>query len=175
MPRARFDFAYSVIAPHFDAVRHAFSRFEPEPGVRLAKLGRTKLVVTRAAFEPPRHYARCRTDGYLVEVAPEAMDLSHETLVAMLTHELGHAADFAYPSSWVVLGTAEDRYGFWIGGRDDKAARRWRGLWHERSDAQIEQSADAIAYTVTGLRVEYCGPCMLQCFSGGVPRPASLR
>lgn len=168
--------AYSILGPHFDAVRDTFARFSPTKGWVLDRLHAVKLVVTREAYAAPRNYARCREDGRLIELAPQAADVEHETLVAILSHEMGHAADFAYPGCWVLLGDSpSERRAVWIGERDDKPARRYRRLWHERNKDQIEWSADAIAEKVTGLKVRYCGDCMLQCFTGSAVRPAALR
>ena len=50
-----------------------------------------------------------------------------------------------------------------------------RRLWGDRHPDQVEWSADAIVKAVTGRSLGYCGRCMLQCFSGGKPRPAGLR
>jgi hypothetical protein len=171
----REEIAACVLSPHFDAVRDVFAAFEPEPGVKLSLLRHTRLVVTAAARNGERHYARCRDDGRLIELAPEAVDdLDHEQLVAMTAHEFGHAADFAYPGSWVLMDPrSRARYAVWLGDRDDRAGRRWRRIWHDRSDDEIEWSADAIATAVTGIDIGYCGPCMIQCFSGP-PRPAGL-
>ena len=93
----------------------------------------------------------------------------------MLSHELGHAADFSYPGCWVVLDPRTDRRrALWLGWREDRDARRWRRMWYERDDDEVEWAADAIAQAVTGIPVTYCGRCMLQCFSG-IPRPSGLR
>lgn len=163
----------AVLDPHFDAVRDTFVEFSPEPGKRLSKLKKTRMVVEPSVHDSERHFARCRTDGLLIQLAPEAADLPLENLVAMLVHEFGHAADFAYPGDWV---TPESQGGeaIWVGDRDDKPARKWRRLWHGRNDDQVEWAADAIGRAVTGMRITYCGPCMLQCFSG-VGRPKGLR
>jgi len=170
------EIAACVLEPHFDAVRDVFAAFEPEPGIPLSKLHKTKLIVTVEAHDRGRHYARCREDGLLIQLAPQAADdLDHEQVVAIIAHEFGHAADFAYPGCWVLLhpGTPESHV-VWIGDRNDRPARRWRRIWIDRSHDEIEWTADAISQMVTGIAIGYCGPCMLQCF-GGAPRPAGLR
>ena len=159
--------AAAVLEPHFDAVRDSFIDFG------LDKLKRTRLIIEPGVYDGDRHYARCRDDGLRVELAPEAAQLPWMQLVAIISHEFGHAADFAYPSQWVTplkAGKAE-----WIGDRQDKVANRHRRLWNERTDDQVERAADSIAEAVTGMKIQYCGPCMLQCFSGGRARPAGLR
>lgn len=165
--------AAAVLEPHFFAVRDAFIDFEVEPGRNLSRLKRTRMVVDPGVHDSPRHFAQCREDGLLIKLAPEAADLPVETLVAILVHEFGHATDFAYPGNWVTPARGQDA--LWIGDRTDKPARKWRRLWLERSDDQVEWAADAIATSVTGLEVQYCGPCLVQCFSGGKPRPEELR
>lgn len=165
-----------VLEPHFDAVRDIFVEYELEPGVRLDKLKRTRFVVDPTVHDSERHYAMCRDDGSLIRIAPEAAELPLENLIAVLSHEFGHAADFTYPAKWVTpLRGAEQAQATWIGDRDDKPARKWRRLWAERSDDQVEWAADAIASTVTGIQIRYCGACMLQCFSGEQTRPEGLQ
>lgn len=162
-----------IIEPYFDAVRDTFIDFSPEPGIRLDKLRGTRFVVSDKVHDTPRHYAMCREDGLLIMFAPEVTKLSWKRVVAIATHEMGHAADFLYPGQWVPPARSCGE-AIWVGRRNDKAARRWRGLWHERTDDQIEWTADSIAKTVTGKTIKYCGPCMVQCFSGGRLRPAGL-
>lgn len=184
--------AAAVLEPHFDAVRDVFVEFEPEPGENLAELRRTRLVVDPGVRDTSRHYGMCRDDGRMIKLAPQAADLDLETLTAIIAHEFGHAADFAYPGRWV---PARERRASWIGeggtwyyddqgnaewraepGRNGKRIRRWQCLWHERDADQVEWAADSIAYAVTGMKIRYCGPCMLQCFSAqGRARPKGLR
>lgn len=166
------EFAAAVLEPHFHAVRDVFVDFECEPGKKLSRLKRTRLVVDPSVHDSPRHYAAARDDGTLIKLAPQAVELELENLVAILVHEFGHAADFAYPAQWVMVNRSEPAV--WIGDRDDKPARAWRRIWAQRNDDQVEWAADAIGEAVTGLPVRYCGPCMIQCFSGR-PRPRGLR
>jgi hypothetical protein len=156
-----------------------------------------RFEVVPDAHDTERHFARMRTDGKLMQLAPEVVDLPDETLVAMLAHEFGHAADHAYPGcwSWPKVGAGES---VWVGGTDKERAAAWRnifgkadarsrhanddaevagrwmGAWHRRNEDQVEWTADAIAFAVTGRKIGYCGKCMLQCFSG-IERPAGLR
>ena len=170
---AEVEVAAAVLEPHFFAVRDAFLEFEPEEGRPLSRLKRTRMVVDPSVHDSPRHFAAARDDGLLILLAPEAASLELESLVAILVHEFGHAADFAYPANWIMVRRGEPAV--WIGDRTDKPARKWRRMWSQRSDDQMEWAADSIAEAVTGMKVEYCGPCMLQCFSGGKSRPAGLR
>lgn len=184
--------AAAVLEPHFDAVRDVFVEFEPEPGQKLDALRRTRMVVDPDVHDSKRHYAMCRDDGLLIKLAPESATLDLDTLTGIITHEFGHAADFAYPGRWAF---SRGLPAVWIGeggtwyrsasgarqwreesGKEAKRIRRWQRLWHERDDDQVEWAADAIAYAVTGLKIRYCGPCMLQCFSSsGRARPRGLR
>jgi len=187
----QLEVAAAILEPHFDAVKDTFVEFEPEPDQSLSILRRTRFVVDPDVHDTPRHYAMCRDDGLLIKVAPESIGLDLETLTAILVHEFGHAADFAYPARWV---PSKGRAACWIGeagswrydvqgnatwheetGKEAHRIRRWQNLWHHRSDDDIEWAADSIAYAVTGMRVRYCGPCMLQCFSGASTRPKGLR
>lgn len=172
----RNEIAACVLQPHFDAVRDTFAAFAPEEGTTLERLRKVKLEVTERARDAERHYARCREDGLLVQLAPEmAEDLELEEVVAVISHEMGHAADFAYPGNWVLMEPrSERRRAVWIGDRDDRKARRWRQVWLDRDTDEVEWAADSIAKAVTGLSIGYCGPCMVQCF-GGKPRPEGLR
>jgi len=165
--------AAAVLEPHFDAVRDTFSEFEAESGVTLSKLKKVKMIVDPSVHDSPRHFAQCRDDGMLIKLAPQAAKLPWENLVAILLHEFGHAADFAYPAMWVTSFSNSDP-AVWVGMREDKYTRKWRNLWNVRNDDQVECSADAIAHAVAGISIKYCGPCMVQCFSGA-DRPGGLR
>jgi len=192
------EIAHTVLQPHFDAVRDEFARFEVEPGVPLSRLRRVQYVITSEARNAERHFAATLDTGMSMIYAPEIVGLPIETLVAILAHEFGHAADFAYPGcfTWPKGGPGaalwvgdsdEARAAAWrftfgkagarsrAGGDDAAPSTNWAFAWHRRSADQIEWAADAIAGLVTGQTIGYCGPCMLQCFHGGVPRPAALR
>jgi len=169
------ELAAAVLEPHFDAVRDVFAEYRPNGGNPLKKLCKVQLIVDEAVRDSPRHYAACRTDGKYIILAPQAAELPLETLVAIITHEFGHAADFMYPGMWVSPDRGDEE-AIWIGDREpDKYTRKWFKLWNQRSDDQVEMAADSIAYTVTGMPITYCGPCMLQCFSGQKARPRGLR
>jgi hypothetical protein len=162
-----------IIQPYFDAVRYKFASFKPEPSVALSKLSKVGFLIEPAVHNTPRHFAACRDDGGLILLAPEFADLSEENVIAMLAHEFGHAADFAYPGNWV---TSDDptKAAVWIGNRNDKQAMRWRKFWMGRNTDQQEMAADSIVKTITGKTVGYCGDLTIQCFTGK-PRPVGLR
>lgn len=161
-----------VISPSFDAVRDVFddacSRL---PGAQLVT--EVRLTINPDRHDTARHFAACATNGRRIEIAPEAADLPIETLTAILAHELGHAHDFLNPGRWEFHG--RDRPAQWVpetasADRRKAAQRRWLN----RDDDEIEFWADAIAFAITGKKIGYCGPCLIQCF-GGVERPAGLR
>lgn len=163
--------AATVIQPYFDAVRDVFAEYDPD-GTRLSRLRRTRLIIDPAIHDSPRHYAGCRDDGLEVLAAPEIVDLPPGAMVAILTHEMGHAADFAYPGQWLFVQRRLPAE--WVGAAPGKRGAKARKLWNSRSDDQVEWTADAIAFAVTGKRIGYCGRCMIQCFEGGKNRPAGL-
>lgn len=192
------EWAHSILEPHFDAVRDEFASFTPVGSARpLDRLRRVKYVVDEAMHDSERHFAGTRTDGMLMKYAPEIIDLPLESLVAILSHEFGHAADFAYPGCWSwPLDKAASS--IWVGSLPDARASAWRQLfgsaraqsrtpaddaapaahwmqaWEERNADRVEWAADGISEAVTGRRPRYCGECMIQCYSG-IERPAGLR
>lgn len=178
----RDEIAYAVLQPHFDAVRDLFASFSPAPGVKLAKLIQTKFLIdakvgrggTRLPHCEGRHYAATRDDGLRMYFAPDFVTLPFETMVAILAHEFGHAADHTYPASWLMPPGGPGK-ATWIGQEDTRRHREWQRLWRDRSIDQIEWAADGIAEAVTGRRIGYSGACMLQRFDAGIERPVGLR
>lgn len=160
-----------ILTPHFDAVRDQFAAHRPPRHGPMRLAARTQLLVDPAVHDSPRHYAQCRDDGLQIRMAPEAADLLWERIIAILAHEFGHALDFLYPAHWQL--TSRFEAADYAPPTDRRAARAVR-RWAERTDDQVEWTADAIAYAVTGMRVGYCGSCMVQCF-GGPTRPRGLR
>ncbi len=174
MTFARGEVAASILAPHYDAVRDVFSDYVPEGEEEpLSRLKRTRLLVEESVRDSDRHYAGCRDDGLQIILAPAAAELPPATLIAIIAHEFGHAADFAYPGSWLFLSQGDPAR--WVDGVEGKRGTKLRSLWSERDDDQVEWTADSIVQTITGWKVGYCGRCMLQCFQGGQRRPAGLR
>lgn len=173
---SREEIEASVILPHFHAVQDVFMEHEVEPGFRLKLLAKIKFVVDKKIHNTPRHFAATREDGLLMLFAPGIVDLPVEALVAIITHEFGHAVDFLYPARWISSpdGPAEAS---WIREEDllTKQFNKWKKLWRDRSRDQIEWTADGIAAAVTGQKITYCGDCMIQCFGGGIERPEGLR
>lgn len=167
----RSDEAAQILTPCFDAVRDIFAEYAPQKGVTLEALGQTKMLVDPSLHDSPRHFAACRTDGKLIMLAPQMADLEPEQVAAILAHEFGHAADFRYPAHFRWHGRRAPAL-FKVPQR--RVADKMRA-WSDRSDDEVEWTADAIALSVTGKRIRYCGPCMVQCFSGGTVRPKGLK
>lgn len=193
------DLALALLRPHFDAVRDVFSEWKTPDGNALRKAKSVDLIVTEAAGGG-RHYARTITTGKYMEIAPDAVDLELDTLVAIIAHEFGHAVDFLYPgcftwpthaskqgaSIWVGEGAARRAaaYRAILGNpsarsrhKDDDivCAVNWMAAWERRSADQVEWAADGICELVTGRKVRYAGAERLQSFDRGGPRPAGLR
>ncbi len=166
------ELAASILVPCFDSVRDKFAAYEPVAGQSLDKLLRTRLLVDPAIADSERHYAACRDNGLEIIMSPDAADLPSENLVAIIAHEFGHAADFAYPGCWLFV--SQDDPAVWVG-RDGKGSSKSRNLWNARSLDQIEWTADSIVLAITGHSVGYCGRCLVQCFEGGKKRPKGLR
>lgn len=193
------EMAAAVLAPFFDAVRDEYVAFAPTSGQPLARLRKVKFVIDPAIRDTVRHFAACRDDGVQMIFAPEIVDLPIENLVAILAHEFGHAADFAYPGAWSWPADGPGTSVF-VGSDNKTRALAWRELkrswgqstpvdrepleseavawmraWEKRNRDQVEWTADAIAMTVTGHKLGYCGACMMQTFDRCVSRPMGLR
>lgn len=171
------DFIAAAVAlqPYFEAVRERFAAFDPGDG-KLQKLERLAMWVDERVRDSPRHFAGCRDDGSVILVAPQLAELPEDTVLAILCHEAGHAADFSYPAAWELV--SRDEPARWMGeikpGKLDRQSRKRLRAWHDRTQDQVEWTADAICHAVLGKRIGYCGPCYLQCFDGP-PRPDGLR
>jgi hypothetical protein len=169
-----------VLDPYFEAVRVRFI----EAGLRRTE--KTKLEIDKGAHDKLRHFAAARDDGRLVIVAPEFADLPEDQVVAILAHELGHAADFLYPGrfqlaageliDWPSRSWSEEARKRKLEDPDAREAFNRARQWSDRPKDEVERTADAIATLVFGRPIRYTGPCMLQSFSrGSSPRPLGLR
>lgn len=164
--------------PYFDEVKRVFL----DAGLSRAK--RTRLAIDRSVQDEPRHFAACRDDGLLVAIVPEIVGLPQENLVAILSHEFGHAVDFLYPMRWQLRDgeLVEWSHPAWGGARaplDERALYARRRQWQDRPHDEVERTADAIAeeaYRRIGAprTIRYGGPCLLQRFGKGVTRPEGL-
>ena len=164
--------AAMVIRPSFDAVQDVFSEYHRRFGGS-HEIERVSLLVNPERHDSERHFAACAMSGKLIEIAPEGADLPLETLTAIICHELGHASDFLNPGSWEFV--SRDKPARWV--PEDAKPEKRKAIerrWLNRDDDEIEWWADSIAYAVTGRKIGYCGPCLLQCFDGA-RRPRGLR
>ncbi len=166
--------AAEILLPSIEKLMTIFSKagFEHLQGI--------EIVVSAKEGGSGRNFAACRTDGRLLVLSPDLIHLPQATVEGILAHELGHAVDFSYPA----------RVGFGKGGAiividDSKKGvttgqppipQAWLDDWDTRSNDAVEGFADKIAEAVTGWRIGYAGPCLLQTVGKGIrPRPKGLR
>jgi hypothetical protein len=165
------EIAQVVIEPYFEAGRDLFLSWCKENNYPL-KIKKTVFQCWEGMHDSPRHYGGCRDDGLLILLAPELIDLPESSAAAIIQHELGHALDFLFPAHFfmdgdelVVLGDTEDP--------QLRVARMKQ--WDARDEDTVEFVADSIVELVTGNRIGYRGPCLLQTLNQGEPRPYGLR
>jgi hypothetical protein len=160
--------AEAILDPYYSAVRERYL----EAG--LERVTKPRLAVRRWVHDTPRHFAACREDGSEIVVAPEIVELSQEILVGILAHEFGHAVDFLYPGEFWLGRSRVTRRTLADAGSETQWVR-WQRAWSERDEDVVERVADGIASSVMGSPIGYLGPCWLQSFTGGAPRPVGLR
>ena len=121
------ELAAAALEPYWRAVQDTYVECEVEPGYRLERLRRPRVGVGAGVHDSGRHYARCYDSGLLIEIAPECVDLPLEYFLPIVSHEFGHAADYAYPGCWIVPNGARGE-AVWIprAEQNSKQARRWR-------------------------------------------------
>jgi hypothetical protein len=161
------DEALVVVEPYFEAVREQFVEYG------LDKCARTRLVCAPWVHDSPRHFAACSEDGRTIYVAPEVADLPDNTVMAILGHEFGHATDFAYPARFALGRDGVVQRDF--DSVSEKQVRAWLTGWQRRGRDVEEVTADKIAEEVLNIPIGYSGPCELQSFNVGHPRPMGLR
>jgi hypothetical protein len=161
--------ALLILEPYFTVVQELFV------GAGLSEAKQVRLVIEPSMHDSPRHFAGTRDDGRLIMLAPEMVELPEYTVAAIMAHEFGHAVDFLYPGEFVLgaerVAVRRQRNGL----ENDDRWITWLKDWEKRDDDVVEFVADAIAESVTGQRIGYSGPCRLQTFDGGKPRPVGLR
>ena len=114
-------------------------------------------------------------------MSPEFAELPEDTVVAILSHEFGHAVDFLYPGEYMLVDDGElvkmprvPPGKLDLKGTQASVARS--RSWRDRDKDTVERTADSIAEMFTGHLIGYCGPCELQCFDRGHrPRRPGLR
>lgn len=161
--------ALLVIEPFFLEMRRIYVE-----EARLSRCSKTDVYCAPWIHDSARHFAACRDDGRVIVVAPELAELPVDTVVAIMAHEFGHAADYLYPAEFA-LGRDGEAYRRRRAQVDDTQWARWAKAWEHRDDDLIEATADAVAELATGNRVGYLGPCDLQAFDRGRARPQGLR
>lgn len=150
-----------ILEPYYESLQEKFS------AAGLERVEDTKLLCSEELHDTSRHFAGCTTDGSRIYVAPQLVELPESTVLGILAHELGHAADFLYPAEFLLRG---DRV---VLVEPDK--HRKKG-WRQRDDDTVELVADAVAEGVLGTQIGYRGPCKLQSLGvGGGRRPKGLR
>ncbi len=160
--------ALAILEPYYFAIREKFV------GEGLSKVARTELRASRKMHDTERHFAGCQTDGKIIVVAPELAEQIEDIVIGILAHELGHATDFLYPGEFA-LGQADEVVRRRRDAVSEKQWLRWQRAWDKRDDDAVEITADRIAGLVWGKPIGYVGPCFLQTFAGGIPRPVGLR
>jgi hypothetical protein len=167
--------AEAVIEPYFLAVQEVFV------GNGATKCKRVRLEIAPWIHDSPRHFAATEDTGKVMVVSPEFTELPEETVVAILSHEFGHAVDFLYPSEYQLVDDGElvrlpPVPAKLIDKKAEQANLARMRKWEKRDKDAVERTADAIAEMYTGKRIGYCGPCELQCFNRGRrPRRPGLR
>ena len=150
-----------ILEPYFEELQDRFV----EAG--LERVSKTKLRCKLGLHDTPRHFAGCLEDGTMIYAAPELVEMPTDSVLGILAHELGHAADFLYPGEFLLR---EDRVV-----RIEPDKQRMKG-WRNRDEDTVEITADLIAEQVLGTSIGYRGPCHLQCLGfSGSPRPKGLR
>lgn len=166
--------ALAVLTPVIEHVAELYA----EAG--LDRLSGLEIVVSAEEGGEGRNFAACREDGLLIVLSPDLIQLQEETTVAIIAHEFGHACDFLYPAQWV----RDRKGGMFLADTSKRGVpageaplpAEWVRDWRGRDSDTVERTADGIAESVTGFRIGYGGPCLLQTVKGGVrPRPAGLR
>lgn len=167
--------ARAVLRDAFERIRRVFLDAGAD------KVSVTRLEVSERSQDGGRHFAACRTDGGLIVLGPQLALMPPATIGGIIAHEFGHAVDDLYPGSFLL--TPRGTLDAWASGQRSNQAPPGARLayWNNRSDDQVEATADAIAERLTGWKIGYLGPCRLQAILRGGergverPRPPGLR
>ena len=176
--------AFYILEPWFLAAQEVFVEgldrlgFSPDPVLRV------RFAIDGSIRDAPRHFAGCLSTGRVIYAAPEMVELTESIVGAVFLHEFGHATDFLFPARFRIRdGEAEplvevrsaDLTPTGPEAKKLKAARGFYRVWESRGRDAVEVAADKIAELVSGRRLGYLGPCMLQHLDEGVSRPRGLR
>ncbi len=168
----------AILEPYFEAAREIYVEYAKSHGLSVKPLKRVRLACRRDMHDTDRHFAGASEDGTLIAAAPEMVDLPEDTVAAIFAHEFGHILDFQNPSKFscdVGEGQLLCLADLGEGEREDRTRVARMRQWSKRDAHEVELTADLIAEQVIGVRIGYSGPCMLQGFGRGVPRPKKLR
>lgn len=166
--------ALEILTPSIEKVVRMFE------DVGLDRISGIAVSVSSDEGGKGRNFAACRTDGRLLVLSPDLIHLPQATVDGILAHEFGHAADFCYPARLgfdkkhrlVIID--DSKKGVTTG--QPPIPKEWMREWEARGDDEVEGFADQIAEAVTGWRIGYAGPCLLQTVNKGLrPRPEGLR
>jgi hypothetical protein len=161
--------ALVILEPYFVAVQERYLEYG------LDAVERVRLVVDPAMHDTARHFAACQDDGKQILLAPELAELTEDTVLAIIAHELGHATDFLYPGQFASQGDGEPALRRDPSSMKPKHWHRWLRDWERRDPDLVEVTADDIAHAVLGVRYGYRGPCLIQSFGATRLRPLGLR
>jgi hypothetical protein len=183
----------TVIRAYWRQIVHKFD----EAGFKEPRKA-TRFRIDHKWHDNCRHFAGAKTDGSVLVVAPEIVDLAPDKIVAILAHEGGHFTDLGQPGRfWFrkpshlkvragsrALSVRDDLD---IGSNEPallmfvtlphKGFGKHLTEWRERSDDEVERVADEIASFVMGEKIGYTGRpgCLVQTLGRGVERPIGLR
>jgi hypothetical protein len=166
--------AFVVLEPYFLEMRRLFVK------KRAKRCSAVILEVESWVHDSPRHFAATYETGKIMLAAPEMAELPEETILAIFAHEFGHAVDFLYPGDYMLVDDGELILlpavpQVLINKKAEQAMLARARAWERRDEDTVERTADAIGEKFTGQAIGYCGPCSVQCFARGRPRPAGLR
>jgi hypothetical protein len=157
----------------------------------------TRFRIDSSWHDSCRHYAGAKTDGTVLVIAPEILDLAEESIIAILAHEGGHFVDLARPGRFFFRRPTEmhcrkgasvtaigegppdplDPVLLWFKELPTKGLGKHLTEWRERDSDELERVADEIATFVMGEKIGYTGSpgCLIQTLGKGVERPIGLR
>lgn len=161
--------AHLILEPYFEELRERYA------GAGLERCLTTRLRVDARMHDTARHFAACQYDGKIIVLAPELAELHDDTVMAIIAHELGHAADFLYPGEFALRREDEPALRRAPDSMKSKHWHRWLRDWEQRDDDLVELTADAVAHYALGVRFGYRGPCLIQTFGETRLRPVGLR
>lgn len=167
--------ARAILEPYFLAAKDEYLEFCVANNLG-SSIKNTRLAISQSVRDSDRHFAAATTDGRLIVASPELVECPEDTVAAMMAHEFGHIVDHLYPGRFLVV---DEELVFLTDNPEDPRSPQVRVArmrqWENRTDHEIELTADLIAKQVLSHEIRYYGPCMLQSFGRGVKRPRDLR